>query len=86
MFAIITMKPIMSEGQWLLATLTSGIGGSILSIGSAAGIAVMGQSKGQYTFFSHLRWSWAILIGYIISIYIHININKKSFYIISYYF
>lgn len=86
MFAIITMKPIMSEGQWLLATLTSGIGGSLLSVGSAAGIAVMGQSKGYYTFFSHLKWSWAILIGYLLSIYSHIFINKQSFYIVSYYF
>ena len=86
MFAIITMKPIMSEGQWLLATLTSGIGGSLLSIGSAAGIAVMGQAKGRYTFFSHLKWSWVILIGYFLSIYSHIIINKRSFYIISYYF
>ena len=86
MFAIIAMKPIMSEGQWLLATLTTGIGGSLLSIGSAAGVAVMGQSKGYYTFFGHLRYTWVIFLGYLSAVYTHLMINKKSFYIISYYF
>ncbi|MEE9451809.1 MAG: sodium:proton antiporter NhaD [Gammaproteobacteria bacterium] len=79
MFAILTMNPIMPEGQWLLVTLTAGIGGSLLSIGSAAGAALMGQSKGQYTFFSHLKWSWAILLGYLLSIAVHIWINADSF-------
>ena len=82
MFAVITMNPIMSEGQWLLINLTAGIGGSLLSIGSAAGIALMGQNKKKYTFFSHLKHSYSILIGYIFSIYIHIIINKKLFLII----
>ena len=57
----------MSHGQWLLITLTCGVGGSLLSIGSAAGVALMGQAKG-YTFSGHLKWSWAILIGYFASI------------------
>jgi Na+/H+ antiporter NhaD/arsenite permease-like protein len=38
MFAVITMKPEMSTDQWLLVTLTTGVGGSLLSIGSAAGV------------------------------------------------
>ena len=54
------MTPDMSLGQWLLVTLTAGVGGSMLSIGSAAGVALMGQSKGYYTFVSHLKWIWAI--------------------------
>ena len=45
MFAVLTMTPDMSLGQWLLVTLTAGVGGSLLSIGSAAGVALMGQSK-----------------------------------------
>ena len=68
MFAILTMFPSMDEGQWLLATLAAGTGGSLLSIGSAAGAALMGLARGQYTFFSHLRWSWAIALGYVLSI------------------
>jgi Na+/H+ antiporter NhaD/arsenite permease-like protein len=79
MFAVIAMDPNMSKGQWLLVTLTLGIGGSLLSIGSAAGIAIMGQTKGIYNFFSHLKWSWAILLGYIVAIYLHFLINSKLF-------
>lgn len=73
------MNPSMSEGQWLLVTLTAGIGGSLLSLGSAAGVALMGQSRGAYTFMSHLRWSWAITLGYIVSIAAHMLINRHLF-------
>ena len=79
MFAVLTMQPKMSEGQWLLVTLTAGVGGSLLSIGSAAGVALMGQSKGQYTFLSHFKWSWAILLGYAASIVCHFVINRATF-------
>lgn len=76
MFAVLTMNPEMSHGQWLLVTLTAGIGGSLLSIGSAAGVALMGQAKGVYTFFSHLKWSWAVALGYAAGVYIHILMNN----------
>lgn len=79
MFSILTMNPTMNNGEWLLVTLTTGVGGSILSIGSAAGIALMGQTNGKYTFFSHLKWSWIILIGYFASIITHIYINNNLF-------
>ena len=79
MFAVLTMNPAMSDGQWLLVTLTAGVGGSLLSIGSAAGVALMGQARGHYTFFSHLRWSWAIALGYIASIFAHMFINSALF-------
>ena len=75
MFAILTMNPEMSHYQWLLITLTTGVGGSLLSIGSAAGVALMGQARGVYTFFGHLKWSWAIAIGYAASIYVHYLVN-----------
>lgn len=80
MFAVLTMHPIMSAGQWLLVTLTAGVGGSMLSIGSAAGVALMGQAKGKYTFFGHLKWSWAIALGYILSIICHIYLNADMFH------
>ena len=79
MFAVLTMFPSMDEGQWLLVTLTAGIGGSLLSIGSAAGVAVMGQARGIYTFFAHLRWSWAIALGYAAGIYAHFLVNRSLF-------
>ncbi len=75
MFAVLTMNPDMSTGQWLLVTLTAGVGGSLLSVGSAAGVALMGQSKGLYTFGSHLKWAPVIALGYAASIYVHILIN-----------
>jgi len=76
MFAVLTMNPDMSHGQWLLVTMTAGVGGSLLSIGSAAGVALMGQARGVYTFFTHLKWSWAIALGYAASIYAHLIINS----------
>ncbi len=79
MFAVLTMAPDMALGQWLLVTLTAGVGGSLLSIGSAAGVALMGQASGQYTFFSHLKWTPVIAIGYISSIFVHLWINSALF-------
>ena len=79
MFAVLTMNPDMSTGQWLLVTLTAGVGGSLLSVGSAAGVALMGQARGQYTFFSHLKWTPVIALGYVASSYVHMWINESYF-------
>lgn len=79
MFAVLTMDPPMSDGQWLLITLTCGVGGSLLSIGSAAGVALMGQAGGLYTFMRHLRWTWAIALGYAASILAHLWLNAHLF-------
>lgn len=79
MFAVLTMDPDMSRGQWLLITLTCGTGGSILSIGSAAGVALMGQARGVYTFASHLKWSWAVGLGYAVAILAHLWLNAALF-------
>ncbi|MDH5516186.1 MAG: sodium:proton antiporter NhaD [Gammaproteobacteria bacterium] len=79
MFAVLTMNPEMSQGQWLLVTLTAGVGGSLLSIGSAAGVALMGQARGKYTFFGHLKWAPVIALGYIASIWVHMWINSAMF-------
>jgi len=79
MFAVLTMEPDMSIGQWLLVTLTAGVGGSLLSIGSAAGVALMGQARGTYTFFAHLKWTPVIALGYAASIATHMAINSSLF-------
>jgi Na+/H+ antiporter NhaD/arsenite permease-like protein len=79
MFAVLSMMPEMSHGQWLLVTLTAGVGGSLLSIGSAAGVAVMGQARGIYTFVAHLKWIWAIALGYAASIAMHLWLNADKF-------
>jgi Na+/H+ antiporter NhaD/arsenite permease-like protein len=77
MFAVLQMHPEMSHNQWLLITLTAGVGGSLLSIGSAAGVALMGQARGSYTFKSHLRYAWAIALGYVASVGTHLLINGR---------
>ena len=79
MFAVLSMQPDMSIGQWLLVTLTAGVGGSMLSIGSAAGVALMGLAKGKYTFFGHLKWAPVIALGYFASIATHMWINESLF-------
>ncbi len=79
MFAVLEMAPNMDLGQWLLVTLTAGVGGSMLSVGSAAGVAVMGQARGIYTFFAHLKWTWAVGLGYAASIGTHIWLNARLF-------
>lgn len=75
MFAVLNMNLDMGLYQWLLVTLTAGVGGSLLSVGSAAGVALMGQSDHKYTFFSHLKWTPAIAAGYVASIVTHYVIN-----------
>ncbi|MCP4114051.1 MAG: PAS domain-containing protein [Desulfobacteraceae bacterium] len=77
MFAVLKMDPSMSHGQWLLVTLTAGVGGSLLSIGSAAGVALMGTARGIYTFGAHLKWAPVIALGYIASILVHLLINAS---------
>jgi Na+/H+ antiporter NhaD/arsenite permease-like protein len=79
MFAVLEMAPELSHGQWLLVTLTAGVGGSLLSIGSAAGVALMGQARGIYTFGAHLRWIWAIALGYAASVATHLWLNAGLF-------
>ena len=79
MFAVLTMNPEMSLGQWLLVTLTAVVGGSLLSIGSAAGVTLMGQAREVYTFLAHLKWAWAVALGYAASIAVHFAWNAHTF-------
>ncbi|MDD2888282.1 MAG: sodium:proton antiporter NhaD [Aliarcobacter sp.] len=68
MSAILKANPEMGVDQWMLVTMTAGIGGSLISFGSAAGVGVMGKMHGIYTFGSHMKYSWTILLGYIVSV------------------
>jgi Na+/H+ antiporter NhaD/arsenite permease-like protein len=78
MFAVLTMHPDIPNGQWLLLTLTLGVGGSLLAIGSAPGVGLLGQIK-EYTFGFHLRWMPAVLLGYFLSIATHFWVNSAGF-------
>lgn len=76
MFAVLTMNPVMDDFQWLLITLTTGIGGSLLSIGSAAGVALMGTARGHYTFLGHLKWTPVLVLGYVAAVGVHFLLNS----------
>ena len=79
MSAVLKSNPNMGMDQWLLVTMTAGIGGSLISFGSAAGVGVMGKLRGIYTFGAHLKYAWTILVGYILSIvvwYIQFEVFK----------
>lgn len=68
MSAILKANPTMEVDQWMLVTMTAGIGGSLISFGSAAGVGVMGKMHGIYTFSSHMKYAWTIFVGYVVSI------------------
>jgi len=70
MSAVLKASPTMGLDQWLLVTMTAGIGGSMISFGSAAGVGVMGKLRGIYTFGSHMKYAWTVLAGYILSLMI----------------
>lgn len=74
-FAVLSMEPDLDLKQWLLLTLTAGTGGSLLSIGSAAGVALMGVAREHYTFGAHLRCAWAVALGYAAGIGAHLILN-----------
>ena len=76
MFAVLQMNPEMNDTQWLLVTLTAGIGGSLLATGSAAGVALLGHAKGSYTFFHHLQWLPVIAAGYFAAAATHLFIQS----------
>ena len=68
MSAVLKANPDISVSQWMLVTMTAGIGGSLISFGSAAGVGVMGKLRGIYTFAAHMKFAWTIMVGYILSI------------------
>lgn len=68
MSAVLKANPSIDHAQWMLVTMTAGIGGSLISFGSAAGVGVMGKMHGIYTFNAHLKLAWTVLVGYTISL------------------
>jgi len=76
MSAVLKANPNMGtdamiiQEQWMLVTMTAGVGGSLISFGSAAGVGVMGKMHGIYTFSSHMKLAWTVLAGYVLSVII----------------
>lgn len=61
--ALLKADPSLSTPDWLGLTYAVGVGGSLLAIGSAAGIIVMSKMPGL-TFTAYLRYSPALLVAY----------------------
>jgi len=74
MSAVLKANPNMGatameiQEQWMLVTMTAGVGGSLISFGSAAGVGVMGKLHGIYTFSAHMKLAWTVLAGYFVSV------------------
>jgi len=63
--ALLKADIAMDPRQWLAFTYATGVGGSMLIIGSAAGIIAMSKIK-ELTFVSYLKMSFYLLIAYTI--------------------
>lgn len=61
--ALLKANIVMSQQDWLSFTYATGVGGSMLIIGSAAGIIAMSKVK-ELTFMSYLRLSLYLLVSY----------------------
>ena len=66
--ALLKADIVMSPQQWLSFTYATGVGGSMLIIGSAAGIIAMSKVK-ALTFMSYLKMSVYLLIAYTVGYY-----------------
>lgn len=61
--ALLKAEPTLSVDQWLTLTYAVGVGGSVLVIGSAAGIIAMSKEK-SLTFITYLRFFPYLLVAY----------------------
>ncbi len=55
----------MNTAEWMGLTYAVGVGGSLLIIGSAAGIVAMSKIN-ELTFGSYLRYLLALLLAYLV--------------------
>ena len=63
--ALLKADIVIDPRQWLAFTYATGVGGSMLIIGSAAGIIAMSKIK-ELTFLSYLKMSFYLLVAYTI--------------------
>ena len=71
--ALLKAQPDLSIPQWLGLTYAVGVGGSLLVIGSAAGIIAMSKMK-EMTFMSYARYIPALFLAYGLGYFITITL------------
>ncbi|MGB0894638.1 MAG: sodium:proton antiporter NhaD [Parashewanella sp.] len=76
--ALLKANPILTTPEWLGLTYGVGVGGSLLIIGSAAGIIAMSKVK-ELTFGSYLKFFPALFICYSIGYGLTIIVAKHFF-------
>ena len=59
----------MTEGQWLTLIYSAGVGGSLLAIGSAAGVVAMSKIP-ALSFIAYLRYSAYLLVAYTLGFWV----------------
>ena len=71
MYPVAEAGPMMQDGIfWQLLAYCAGVGGSMLIIGSAAGVVVMGLEKITFGWYMK-KISWIVLIGYLAGILVY---------------
>lgn len=73
--ALLKASPVLTTSEWLGLTYAVGVGGSMLVIGSAAGIIAMSKVKGL-TFASYLRYFPLLLVAYTLGYWVTINLAR----------
>ncbi|QYJ76201.1 sodium:proton antiporter NhaD [Shewanella sp. FJAT-52076] len=63
--ALLKAEPVLSTPEWLGLTYAVGVGGSLLVIGSAAGIIAMSKVK-ELTFVTYLKYVPSLLLSYVV--------------------
>ena len=76
--ALLKASPSLATSEWLGLTYAVGVGGSLLAIGSAAGIIAMSKVKGL-TFGSHIRYFPFLFIAYTLGYWVTITLAKMMF-------
>ena len=76
--ALLKADPLLNTPEWLGLTYSVGVGGSLLVIGSAAGIIAMSKVK-ELTFVSYLRYVPALLLCYSVGYALTLFLSYKLF-------
>ncbi|MGL6123282.1 MAG: sodium:proton antiporter NhaD [Shewanella sp.] len=76
--ALLKASPVLNTPEWLGLTYSVGVGGSLLVIGSAAGIVAMSKVK-ELTFVSYLKYVPALFLCYSVGYALTVFLASKFY-------